>query len=90
MKNLSKKTKDLLTSAQIQRKLGKLDEALVFIHQAVENEPNQVIPYYLLATTYLEAGENEIAEQYCDQALQIAPLYKEALELKAILYSVLS
>lgn len=58
---------------------------MALLHLIVKNYP-EAIYYYLLASTYYESGEAELALQYADTALTVDSDYKEAYELKGLIY----
>lgn len=80
-----KELNSLLSKAKRCRSYGDYADALALLHQVVENYPEPIY-YYLLASTYYESGESEIAIQYADIALLKNPEYKEVYELKGMIY----
>ena len=77
--------KKKLSEAKQYRYYAQYAETLAILHQIVAEYPEAVY-YYLLAATYLEAGEKDLAMQYLDEALNIDTNHKEAYELKAKVY----
>jgi len=80
-----KELKRKLSEAKQYRYYTQYAEALAILHQIVAEYPEAVY-YYLLAATYLEAGEKDLTMQYLDEVLNIDTNYKGAYELKAKVY----
>lgn len=80
-----KELKIKLGEAKYYRNHARYADAIALLHQIVEAYPETKY-FYLLGGTYLEAGENDLALQYLDEALAIDPTYKNAYELKAKAY----
>ncbi|MEN9917677.1 MAG: hypothetical protein RL662_113 [Bacteroidota bacterium] len=83
---MSKKSKLLIAEAREYRKLGDKENTLALLHQAIEDDSTDLVAHYLLAAIYYELRSVEASHEYCDKVLNIDPLYKEALELKAIIH----
>jgi len=77
--------KKKLSEVRKNREYGQYAESVTILHQ-VTNEHPEPEYFYLLAATYMEAGENDPAIQYADEALAVDINYKEAYELKAKIY----
>lgn len=61
------------------------DEAISILHQITNKYPQDNY-FYLLASTYLEAGSIDTALEYADKTLKINDKNKEAYELKGIIF----
>lgn len=62
-----------------------LDNAIAILHQVTNKYPKDNY-FYLLAATYLEAGEVDSALEYADKALEMNNQNKEAYELKGFIF----
>jgi len=80
-----KELKKKLSEAKQYRYYAQYAEALAILHQIVAEYP-EVVYYYLLASTYYESGESEPTLQYTNAAIEVNPQYKEAYELKGLVY----
>jgi tetratricopeptide (TPR) repeat protein len=77
--------KKQLSTARFHREYGQYPEALAILHQVVNEYPEDKY-YYLLASTYFESGEQELALEYADKTLEINISNKETYELKGLIY----
>jgi|GEM_PF-1035591 len=80
-----KELKTKLSKAKEYRKYARYAEAMAVLHRIVAEYPEAQY-YYLLAATYLEVGEDDIALQYLNEALDRDSNSKEAYELKGKIY----
>lgn len=83
---MKRKIKILFENVRVSKEMGNIEEAIAYLHQIIEEDETNVMAYYLIANFYFELQNTETSIEYCDRALTIDPLYKEALELKAIIY----
>jgi tetratricopeptide (TPR) repeat protein len=75
----------LLKEAKNFRKQKEFAEALAILHRVVNDKPNDAIYKYLLASTYFEADNMEMAKEYAHEIIQNDPNYKEAYELSGLI-----
>jgi tetratricopeptide (TPR) repeat protein len=80
-----KEVNNLLLKAKKCREYGEFPEAIAILHQIVNEHPEDVY-CYLLASTYFETREIELAMEYAEKALEINDKNKEAYELKGIIF----
>ncbi len=78
---MKKEIELLLIEAEFYHKSFMYDKALITLHKITEKCPKNLIYKYLLATTYMEAGNNEAAREQTEIILRLDNKYKEALEL---------
>jgi tetratricopeptide (TPR) repeat protein len=79
------KVENLLLEAKAYRKQGLFAEALSDLHQIVNIDPENDKYKYLLASTYLEADNEESAEQYALEIINRNESHKESLELLGVI-----
>ncbi len=72
------------------QKLGKLPEALAYLHEAEKQDKQNAEAYFLLATAYSIKGENEKAVHYAEKSYALRPTHIETKENLAIAYKILA
>ncbi len=67
---------------------GRHDEAVSYIHLAIQNDPDNAYAYHNLASIYFETSDFDKAIEYAEKALSINLKLRESATLLAILYSM--
>ncbi len=71
------------TAAQVQRKKGNLDQAVVLLRKAIELDPESVYLQRELATVYIQNKENDKALEVLEGLLQKDPNDVKSLTIYA-------
>lgn len=80
-----KDVKKLLTKANNERLFGDTAEALAILHRLHNEYPNDITYLGLLASTYYDEKEYDIALEYCDKADQIEKNNANTLDLRGLI-----
>jgi Flp pilus assembly protein TadD len=74
-----------LAAAEDSAKRGDKDAAVQLFQSAIVYAPNDPVPYERLAQFYAGSGQNELAMQFFNTALDVQPAYAPALQGLALL-----
>ncbi len=66
--------------------VGQVDEALAKLHKKLDQAPNFALAYCLLAKIHANRGELEVAERWCEQALEKDKLLVDAYYILSMIY----